>query len=193
MARPQHAGRGGRLLSLRPAPLPAGDGRRARPERRPVGPHPVRVLRTGRRAARGLRRIRRIRVTCRQPQLEPPLLCTSFLRAARVQRAGSQRSPWPAGTASALSTFTAVIARLQTVYPSTCRPMQQAVIDAQRPPEWVKEASPSDVADWLGFAPDVAGLVGWDVFDAVLTPATSSRLCLGATSPPPALSRVRSR
>ena len=44
------------------------------------------------------------------------------------------------------------------------------MIDAKRPPEWVKEASPDDVARWLGLAPDAAGLVAWDVFDAVLTP-----------------------
>ena len=44
------------------------------------------------------------------------------------------------------------------------------LIDARRPPEWVKQASPDDVAKWLGFAPDAPGLVAWDVFDAVLTP-----------------------
>jgi heme-degrading monooxygenase HmoA len=44
------------------------------------------------------------------------------------------------------------------------------LIDAQRPPEWVKQSKPEDVAAWLGLAPDCAGLVGWDVFDAVLTP-----------------------
>ena len=44
------------------------------------------------------------------------------------------------------------------------------LIDAKRPPEWVKEASPDDVAKWLGLAPDASGLVAWDVFDAVLTP-----------------------
>jgi heme-degrading monooxygenase HmoA len=44
------------------------------------------------------------------------------------------------------------------------------LIDAKRPPEWVKQASPDDVAEWLGFAADAQGLVAWDVFDAVLTP-----------------------
>jgi heme-degrading monooxygenase HmoA len=44
------------------------------------------------------------------------------------------------------------------------------LIDAKRPPEWVKQASPDDVAKWLGLAPDAQGLVAWDVFDAVLTP-----------------------
>jgi len=44
------------------------------------------------------------------------------------------------------------------------------LIDAKRPPEWVKEARPDDIAEWLGLAPDASGLVAWDVFDAVLTP-----------------------
>jgi hypothetical protein len=45
-----------------------------------------------------------------------------------------------------------------------------SLIDGNRPPEWVKQASPDDVAKWLGLAPDAQGLVAWDVFDAVLTP-----------------------
>ena len=44
------------------------------------------------------------------------------------------------------------------------------LVDAGRPPEWVKEADPNEVAKWLGLAPDASGLVAWDVFDAVLTP-----------------------
>jgi heme-degrading monooxygenase HmoA len=44
------------------------------------------------------------------------------------------------------------------------------LIDGKRRAEWVKETSPEDVARWLGLAPDAAGLVAWDVFDAVLTP-----------------------
>ena len=44
------------------------------------------------------------------------------------------------------------------------------LIDTRQPPEWVKTVRPEDVAVWLGFAPDASGLVGWDVFDAVLTP-----------------------
>ena len=44
------------------------------------------------------------------------------------------------------------------------------LIDAKRPPEWVKEAKPDNVARWLGLTPDASGLIGWDVFDAVLTP-----------------------
>jgi heme-degrading monooxygenase HmoA len=44
------------------------------------------------------------------------------------------------------------------------------LIDARRPPEWASETKPDDVAQWLGLARDAAGLVAWDVFDAVLTP-----------------------
>ena len=44
------------------------------------------------------------------------------------------------------------------------------LIDAKRPPEWVKEARPDDVAKWLGLAHDASGIVAWDVFHAVLTP-----------------------
>jgi heme-degrading monooxygenase HmoA len=44
------------------------------------------------------------------------------------------------------------------------------VLDAQRPPEWVKGMGADDVAKWLGLAPDAPGLVAWDVFDAVLMP-----------------------
>lgn len=45
-----------------------------------------------------------------------------------------------------------------------------SLIDARRPPEWVKQSSPDEVAKWLGLAPNASGLAGWDVFDAVLTP-----------------------
>jgi hypothetical protein len=44
------------------------------------------------------------------------------------------------------------------------------LIDGQRPPEWMKASSADDVAKWLGLDPEAAGLVSWDVFDAVLTP-----------------------
>jgi heme-degrading monooxygenase HmoA len=44
------------------------------------------------------------------------------------------------------------------------------LIDAQRPPEWVNATSPDEVAKWLGLAPEAAGLIAWDAFDAVLTP-----------------------
>jgi heme-degrading monooxygenase HmoA len=44
------------------------------------------------------------------------------------------------------------------------------LIDARRPAEWMKRSPSDDVAKRLGLAPDAAGLVAWDVFDAVLTP-----------------------
>jgi hypothetical protein len=44
------------------------------------------------------------------------------------------------------------------------------LIDAKRPPEWVKSVGHEEVAKWLGLAPSATGLVSWDVFDAVLTP-----------------------
>ena len=44
------------------------------------------------------------------------------------------------------------------------------LIDATRPPHWVNSADAGAVAQWLGLAPTAAGLVTWDVFDAVLTP-----------------------
>jgi heme-degrading monooxygenase HmoA len=44
------------------------------------------------------------------------------------------------------------------------------LIDAKRPPEWVKAATPDDVAKWLGLPTDAPSLVAWDVLDAVLTP-----------------------
>ena len=44
------------------------------------------------------------------------------------------------------------------------------LIDAQCPAQWVKDTSPEEIAQWLGLATAAAGLVAWDVFDAVLTP-----------------------
>jgi heme-degrading monooxygenase HmoA len=44
------------------------------------------------------------------------------------------------------------------------------LIDAKRPADWLEKAGPKAVAEWLGLVPDAAGLVAWDVFDAVLTP-----------------------
>jgi heme-degrading monooxygenase HmoA len=44
------------------------------------------------------------------------------------------------------------------------------LIDAKRPPEWVEQAGPDGTAKWLGLPAHAAGLVAWDVFDAVLTP-----------------------
>src|SRR4030081_2384180 len=44
------------------------------------------------------------------------------------------------------------------------------LVDATRPPEWVSQTAPADVAAWLGLAPDAPGLMSWDVFDAVVMP-----------------------
>jgi heme-degrading monooxygenase HmoA len=44
------------------------------------------------------------------------------------------------------------------------------LIDAKQPPEWVKQTSPNDLAKRLELTPDAAGLVAWDVFEAVPTP-----------------------
>jgi heme-degrading monooxygenase HmoA len=44
------------------------------------------------------------------------------------------------------------------------------MIDAKRPADWVQKADAQAVAAWLGLRPDAAGLVSWDVFDAVLDP-----------------------
>jgi heme-degrading monooxygenase HmoA len=44
------------------------------------------------------------------------------------------------------------------------------LIDAQRPADWMKANDAKTVAAWLGLQPDAAGLVAWDVYDAVLTP-----------------------
>ena len=44
------------------------------------------------------------------------------------------------------------------------------LIDARLPPDWIAAAGPDAVAARLGFVPGAAGLVGWDAFDAVLTP-----------------------
>jgi heme-degrading monooxygenase HmoA len=43
-------------------------------------------------------------------------------------------------------------------------------IDAKRPPEWVEITTSEQVAQWLGLKTGAAGLVSWDVFDAVLAP-----------------------
>jgi heme-degrading monooxygenase HmoA len=44
------------------------------------------------------------------------------------------------------------------------------LIDAKRPADWVEKTAPQQVAAWLGLKPDAAGLVAWDVFEAVLMP-----------------------
>jgi heme-degrading monooxygenase HmoA len=44
------------------------------------------------------------------------------------------------------------------------------LIDAKHSPAWVGQPSADDVTTRLGLRRDAPGLVGWDVFDAVLTP-----------------------
>ncbi|MDQ7248125.1 antibiotic biosynthesis monooxygenase family protein [Dongia sedimenti] len=44
------------------------------------------------------------------------------------------------------------------------------LIDARRPADWVKDTAPEQVAAALGLRADAPEVVGWDVFDAVLTP-----------------------
>src|SRR5262245_20070863 len=45
------------------------------------------------------------------------------------------------------------------------------LIDARRAPDAAgQQLLAEEIARWLGLIPDAHGLVGWDVFDAVLTP-----------------------
>jgi hypothetical protein len=44
------------------------------------------------------------------------------------------------------------------------------LVDAKRPADLPENAAPDEVAEYLGLDGEAAGLVGWDVFDAVLTP-----------------------
>ncbi|MEH2513479.1 heme-degrading monooxygenase HmoA [Nitrobacteraceae bacterium AZCC 1564] len=44
------------------------------------------------------------------------------------------------------------------------------LIDASRPPAWVKATSANEIATALGLETGAGGLVAWDVFEAVLTP-----------------------
>jgi heme-degrading monooxygenase HmoA len=44
------------------------------------------------------------------------------------------------------------------------------LVDGPREPAWVREAGAETVARWLGLEPEAAGLVSWDVFEAVLAP-----------------------
>jgi heme-degrading monooxygenase HmoA len=50
------------------------------------------------------------------------------------------------------------------------------LVDARRPAEWVEKSGADAVARWLGLAPAAPGLVGWDVFDAVLAPGEAMLL-----------------
>jgi heme-degrading monooxygenase HmoA len=44
------------------------------------------------------------------------------------------------------------------------------LIDAKRPKEWASTTNPAQCSEFLGLDPYADGMVGWDVFDAVLTP-----------------------
>lgn len=44
------------------------------------------------------------------------------------------------------------------------------LIDGKQAADWVAQTDPIETARWLGLMPEADGLVGWDVFDAVLTP-----------------------
>jgi heme-degrading monooxygenase HmoA len=44
------------------------------------------------------------------------------------------------------------------------------LVDTRRPAGWAGETAPLDAAVSLGLAPQAPGLLGWDVFDAVLSP-----------------------
>jgi heme-degrading monooxygenase HmoA len=44
------------------------------------------------------------------------------------------------------------------------------LIDARRPLQWAKTSNAADCSAYLGLNPDADGMIGWDVFDAVLTP-----------------------
>ena len=44
------------------------------------------------------------------------------------------------------------------------------LIDATQPSDRVKDVGSTAIAQWLGLAPAAAGLVAWEVFDAVSTP-----------------------
>jgi hypothetical protein len=44
------------------------------------------------------------------------------------------------------------------------------LIDAKRNAQGTETSNPADCSEYLGLNPDAAGLIGWDLFDAVLTP-----------------------
>ncbi len=44
------------------------------------------------------------------------------------------------------------------------------LIDARRPAEGSEALDPARCAKWIGIDPGADGLIGWDIFDAVLTP-----------------------
>ena len=75
------------------------------------------------------------------------------------------------------------------------------LIDAKKPPSWTQLPDATACAQYLGFQPKANGLVGWDVFDAVLTPGDLILLASWRTNvdaeafessaPPSAGARVR--
>jgi heme-degrading monooxygenase HmoA len=44
------------------------------------------------------------------------------------------------------------------------------LIDAKRPAQWAETSNAADCSEYLGLNPYADGMIGWDVFDAVLTP-----------------------
>jgi heme-degrading monooxygenase HmoA len=44
------------------------------------------------------------------------------------------------------------------------------LIAAKRPAKWTETSNPADCAEYLGLSPYAGGMIGWDVFDAVLRP-----------------------
>jgi heme-degrading monooxygenase HmoA len=44
------------------------------------------------------------------------------------------------------------------------------LIDAKRPARWAETSNAADCSGYLGLNANASGMIGWDVFDAVLTP-----------------------
>ena len=56
------------------------------------------------------------------------------------------------------------------------------LIDAKRPSHWTETFNSADCSEYLGLNPYAAGMIGWDVFDAVLTPGDLILLLSWATN-----------
>ena len=56
------------------------------------------------------------------------------------------------------------------------------LIDAKRPSHWTETFNPADCSEYLGLNPYAAGMIGWHVFDAVLTPGDLILLLSWATN-----------
>ncbi|MGH7910591.1 MAG: antibiotic biosynthesis monooxygenase family protein [Candidatus Dormibacteraceae bacterium] len=75
------------------------------------------------------------------------------------------------------------------------------LVDSARPEEWVTANAPERLAAWLGLPRAAAGLLTWDVFDAVLSPGQivllvawrdrESALAFGGAAPLPEGARRR--